>query len=129
VKAQQAVLESLERAAAGEADTAAFAREVGLPVARAVQAFGQGRYGETVAMLRPVRGIASRFGGSHAQRDLIDLTLIEASLRAGLPTLARALAAERLARRPASPLARLLVQRAAGSEARRPLRDKARASA
>jgi hypothetical protein len=129
VKAQQAVLESLERAAAGEADTAAFAREVGLPVARAVQAFGQGRYGETVGLLRPVRGIASRFGGSHAQRDLIDLTLIEASLRAGLATLARALAAERLARRPASPLARLLVQRAAGSEARRPLRDKARASA
>jgi hypothetical protein len=128
-KAQQAVLESLERAAAGETDTAAFAREVGLPAARAVRAFGQGCYAETVELLRPVRSYASRFGGSHAQRDLIDLTLVEAALRGGLWPLARSLAAERLARRPASPLARLLSQRAAGREATKPLRDKALASA
>jgi len=115
-KAQQAVLESLERAAAGEADTGAFAREVGLPVARAVQAFGLQRYGETVELLRRVRGTAQRFGGSHAQRDLLDLTLIEAALRAGQQPLAGALAAERLARRPSSPLARLFMQRAASND-------------
>ncbi len=34
-------------------------------------------------LLRPVRSIAYRFGGSHAQRDVIDLTLIEAAFRAG----------------------------------------------
>ena len=34
-----------------------------------------------VQLLRPVRSIAHRFGGSHAQRDLLDLTLIEAALR------------------------------------------------
>ncbi|HXF44607.1 MAG TPA: tetratricopeptide repeat protein, partial [Burkholderiaceae bacterium] len=56
---------------------------------------------------------AQRFGGSHAQRDLIDLTLIEAALRAGMGPLARALAAERSARQPMSPLARLFQQRAA----------------
>ena len=128
-KGQAAVLASLERAAAGEPDTASFAREVGLPVARAVQAFGQGRYEQAVALLRPVRSSAGRFGGSHAQRDLLDLTLLEAALRAGLQPLARALAAERLARRPASPLARLFVQRAGDGAATKPLRDKALARA
>lgn len=114
-RAQQAVIDSLEAAAAGEGDTAAFAREVGLAVARAVQAFGQGRYADTVELLRPVRSHAQRFGGSHAQRDLLDLTLIEAALRADLQPLAAALAAERLARRPESPLARLFMQRAAAN--------------
>ena len=55
----------------------------------------------------------SRFGGSHAQRDVIDLTLIEAALRAGQQSIATALASERLAMRPKSPLSRLFVQRAA----------------
>ncbi|NLD70538.1 MAG: tetratricopeptide repeat protein, partial [Limnobacter sp.] len=56
---------------------------------------------------------AQRFGGSHAQRDVIELTLSEAALRTGDTALATALANERLAMRPRSPLARLLVQRAA----------------
>ena len=117
-KAQQAVLDALEEAALGDTDTGAFAREVGLPVARAMQAFGQHRYADSVGLLRAVRGTAHRFGGSHAQRDLLDLTLIEAALRAGMQPLAAALAAERLARRPSSPLARLFVQRAASEESR-----------
>jgi hypothetical protein len=97
--AQQAVIDSLERAGAGAGDTAAFAREVGLDAALAIQAFGQGRYADTVRLLRPLRSYAHRFGGSHAQRDLLDLTLIEAAKRAHLDALARALTAERLARR------------------------------
>jgi len=60
-----------------------------------------------------VRNIAHRFGGSHAQRDLLDLTLIEAAFRSNQHALAAALAAERAAMRPTSPLARLFVQRAA----------------
>jgi hypothetical protein len=98
-KAQQAVIDSLRGAAAGVGDPAAFAREVGLDAALAIQAFGQGRYAETVRLLRPLRSYAHRFGGSHAQRDLLDLTLIEAASRARLDGLARALTAERLARR------------------------------
>ncbi|RVA84872.1 tetratricopeptide repeat protein, partial [Mesorhizobium sp. M7A.F.Ca.CA.004.01.1.1] len=53
------------------------------------------------------------FGGSHAQRDVIDLTLIEAALRAGDGALARALTAERSMARPDSPLSALFVRRAA----------------
>jgi hypothetical protein len=39
-------------------------------------------------------------GGSHAQRDVIDLTLIAAAARSGNATLARALVTERVARKP-----------------------------
>jgi hypothetical protein len=99
---------------AGDADNAGFTRDVGHAAASAIRAFGQGRYAECVELLRPIRSGAARFGGSHAQRDVIDLTLIEAAYRGGDAPLAAALAAERAALRPASPLARLLVQRSAG---------------
>jgi hypothetical protein len=39
--------------------------------------------------------VAAQFGGSHAQRDLIDLTLIAAAERAGNPSLVDALKRER----------------------------------
>jgi hypothetical protein len=41
-------------------------------------------------------------GGSHAQRDVIDLTLIAAAARAGDRGLADALAGERTARKPSA---------------------------
>ena len=102
-----------KRALAGSCDNAMFTRDVGAPLAHAIHAFGAGKYGRVVDLLRPVRTIASRFGGSHAQRDLIDLTLLEAALRDGQQSLARALAAERLNVKPSSPSARILVERAA----------------
>jgi hypothetical protein len=110
-KAQAAVLEGLERAARGDGDAATFAGDVGLPVAQALQAFGEARYPDTVRLLRPVRHQAHRFGGSHAQRDILDMTLLEAAIRAGHAPLAKALAAERRARRPESPLAALFEKR------------------
>ena len=58
----------------------------------------------TIELLRPIRNLAHRFGGSHAQRDILDLTLIEASFRAGNAQLAGALVAERAALRPHSPI-------------------------
>jgi len=94
-------------------DNAMFTLDVGHPVAKAIDAFGQGRYPDVNAMLRPVRNIAARFGGSHAQRDVLDLTMIEAALRAGDNSLAHALIAERAAMRHESPLSRLLINRAA----------------
>jgi hypothetical protein len=107
----QAVLEVQAGAIEALGDNAEFTREVGAPVTRAILAFGQGDYAETVRLLRPVRNQAQRFGGSHAQRDLLDLTLIEAALRDGQRALARALAAERIDLKPASPASRTLVRR------------------
>lgn len=101
-----------DAAIAGAGDNAAFTRDVGAPVARAILAFGDGNYAETVRLLKPIRSIAHRFGGSHAQRDVIDLTLIEATIRAGNAPLATALAAERQTARPDSPFSHLIAKRA-----------------
>ena len=106
-----AVLETQQWAMQRSNDNETFTREVGHPLALAIKAFGQGRYDECVRLIRPVRDIAQRFGGSHAQRDLIDLTLIEAALRAGQQHLAGALCAERLPMRSHSPLTRQLLAR------------------
>jgi hypothetical protein len=48
---------------------------------------------DAVEALHPVRFVANQFGGSHAQRDVIDWTLTEAAVRAGLRDVALALAA------------------------------------
>jgi tetratricopeptide (TPR) repeat protein len=99
----QRTVAAMERRARGSDTNAMMTRDVGLPLARAVAAFAAGRYGDTIALLQPIRTIASRFGGSHAQRDLIHLTLVEAALRARHNGLARALVAERTQLKPSSP--------------------------
>ncbi len=97
---------------AGQADTnAMMTKEVGLPLACAIVAFAAEHYRDAVSLLLPIRTIASRFGGSHAQRDLIHLTLVEAALRAGQAGLARALIAERTQLRPDNPFNRKLAAR------------------
>lgn len=99
------------RAMAGETDNQRFTAEVGHPLCLAIQAFAGGEYAECVRLLRPLRLIAQRFGGSHAQRDLLDLTLLEAARRGGQHALARALVSERLQLRPHSPQNRRLALR------------------
>ena len=107
--------DSLEKAAVSEAEgtgtNARMTREVGLPIVRAIRAFGAGRYGEAVDLLMPVRYRAWIFGGSHAQRDIVHRTLIEAAIRDGQQGLARALANERVALKPDCPFSRSLSER------------------
>jgi len=107
------LLEAQREAMRGSDDNAAFTRDVGHPLTLAIKAFGEGNHGEAARLIRPIRSIAHRFGGSHAQRDVIDLTLIEAALRAGDTAFARALTAERQLARPDSPLSALFARRAA----------------
>lgn len=92
-------------------------REVGLPVCLAIQAFGRERYAEAIERLEPVRDTAARFGGSHAQRDALTLTLIEAALRGGRPALARHYIGERTVHKPASGWGWRLLARAGGRPA------------
>ncbi|MHB8620449.1 MAG: tetratricopeptide repeat protein [Chloroflexota bacterium] len=80
---------------------------VGLPVCRALLAFGRGRYGETVDLLYPIRYRINEVGGSHAQRDAVYKTLLEAALRGGRDVVARTLVSERISLRPDSPYNRL----------------------
>ena len=92
-------------------------RRAEYPATLSIQAFEEGNYAECVRLLRPIRSYAHRFGGSHAQRDLLDLTLIEAALRGGIRPLASALARERIALRPESPLSQLFVRRSEALDA------------
>jgi hypothetical protein len=80
----------------------AMTAEVGLPAARAVLAHVESRHDDVVAELVPVRRITQRFGGSHAQRDLIQRTVTDAAIRSGHLDLARALLNERLSERDTS---------------------------
>jgi tetratricopeptide (TPR) repeat protein len=86
------------RAVQGEGDNVGFLRDVGLDATQAIVDFAHGRYGEAAERLRRARRHAHRFGGSHAQRELIDLTLIEAAGRGGQHALAEALRYERVLR-------------------------------
>lgn len=78
-------------------------RRVGLPVCRAIAAYGAGRYGDCAEALHELRAIAHEFGGSHAQRDVLDRTLLAAAVRGGDLGLARALASERVVVNPNNP--------------------------
>ena len=93
---------------------------VGLPASQAVIAYAEGRDGDVVDTLLPIRGTFQRFGGSHAQRDALQRTLLESAIRSGQLDLARALVSERLSVRPTSVYGaqRLaMVRRAEGDEA------------
>jgi len=102
------IVRELEQVAGEDGSNATTTREVGLPIARALLAFGEGRHGDVVDTLWSVRQIAHRFGGSNAQRDVIDQTLGVAALRAGRTRVARALAEERALIRPRSPWVQVL---------------------
>ena len=82
----------------------AIARDVGGPLMRGMLAFAQARYDAAIEALYPVRALASRLGGSHAQRDLIDQTLLAAAVRAVDKSVGRALLNERRLTKPETPL-------------------------
>lgn len=67
-------------------------------------AFARDDWDATITLLAPVFDQHVRIGGSRAQRDLIELTLLAAYLRAGRPDGARALLTRRNDRRPSVPV-------------------------
>lgn len=92
-------------------------RYVGLAAVGAVHAFGRGDYGRAVDLLLPVRTRTHAFGGSHAQRDILQRTLIEAAHRARRTRLATALLQERVFLKPACPFSWGWLERVRGDEA------------
>jgi len=111
--AAQSLLKTVEAAAGQTGTNGMMTREVGLPIVRAIEAFGREAYGEAVDLLMPVRYRANIFGGSHAQRDIVHRTLIEAAMRAPDKALATALTNERASLKPHCPFTLRLSQRAA----------------
>jgi hypothetical protein len=80
----------------------AMTAAVGLPVCRSLAYFGAGQYEQALGELLPIRPRIHEFGGSHAQRDAVERTLLEAAIRAGRMDLASALVSERLSVRECS---------------------------
>ncbi|MDH5538619.1 MAG: tetratricopeptide repeat protein [Rhizobacter sp.] len=104
---------ALERNATNAVETAHWIHTLGLPLVHAFAAFWHGQYQRCVEALHPVRFVANNFGGSHAQRDVIDWTLVEAAIRSKNADVATALAHERSALKPHSGVNRELLRRAA----------------
>jgi tetratricopeptide (TPR) repeat protein len=80
----------------GPGTNVAMTAEIGLPACRAIIRYAQERDADVVAELAPIRRVLNRFGGSHAQRDVLQRTLLESALRTGQHDLARSLVSERL---------------------------------
>lgn len=108
----EALAEGYRNNTAAAPETTLWARQTGLPLIEGFQAFWTGDYETAVTKLHPARYIANTFGGSHAQRDVIDWTLTEAALRGGLAGVAEAMAQERLALKPHSPVNQSFLTRA-----------------
>jgi tetratricopeptide (TPR) repeat protein len=93
------------------------AERAGLRLLDAFRRYAGGEPAVAAELLTDIRPEAHAVGGSHAQRDVIDLTLIAAAARSGNAALARALVTERVARKPpADPSARALVVANGGNE-------------
>lgn len=106
-------------AAQAEGDVATeqggITRALGTPLLQALLLRHEGRYREAAQQLRALRPQWQRIGGSHAQRDLLELLLLDSALRCGesAPRLGAGLLQERLLLRPQGWLNQLLAQRMA----------------
>ena len=99
--------QSVAQAAHGGGHAREVSRAVGEPLMSGLLAFAEERFDAAVQLLYPVRAAAQRFGGSHAQRDLITQTLLGAAARSREPghrAVGRALLNERRLAKPATPL-------------------------
>jgi len=90
-------IEALRRA---EQEGRQPAGRVAADVAEAMAAFAQGHDDTVIRLLVPVLAELVRVGGSHAQRDVFEETLLGAYLRSGRTEVAALLFRERLDRRP-----------------------------
>lgn len=97
--------------AQANADNSDMALEIGVPLMQGLMAFANGDVDAACHTLYPLRSIAHHFGGSHAQRDLIDQTLLAASARSSHRAAGRALLNERRLAKPNTPLTAHWAQR------------------
>lgn len=73
-----------------------------LPLVQGIWAFAKGAYDETIQCIAPISDQIVRIGGSNAQREVFEDTLLEAYLRAGRYAQAEALLRLRLGQRPSA---------------------------
>ena len=108
---------TVEKAAWDKGANGEMTRLVGTDATEGFIAFGEGRYRTAAEKLLAVRDVAQRAGGSHAQRDVFTLTLIEAARRSGQAALAAHILNERLVHKPGSPWGHRLARRLSSGNA------------
>ena len=79
---------------------------VGAPLMHGLLAFDAGRFDAAFEAMAPLRAGLAHIGGSHAQRDVVDQTLLAAAALGAQRAAGRALLAERSRARAATPLSR-----------------------
>jgi hypothetical protein len=79
-------------------------RDLALPLMCGLLDFAHGRYDAAGEAIFPLPAVAARLGGSHAQRDVIDQTLLAVAVRGDMKAAGRALLAERRIAKPCTPL-------------------------
>lgn len=103
------LLEVLEQNLSGPTTSSLVIRAAGLPIMKGIYAFGHGDYAAAKDLIGGYRHNAHLFGGSVAQRDVLNLTLLAAASRSGDQAMVDALIAERTLVRPHTPLTDFLV--------------------
>jgi len=83
-------------------DAAQVTAALGLPIARFLQDYAEGNFNNAVDTLLPIRHDLAPLGGSHAQQDILNQMLIDATMRHGRVDLARSLLTERAVLKPNS---------------------------
>jgi hypothetical protein len=93
---------SVEEYAMGDKYDCSITELVGVPCCNALLAYGEERYEEVVSLLVPLRYDLHRLGGSWAQRQVFNLTMIQAAVNARDIPMAMTLVAELKAQKPHS---------------------------
>jgi tetratricopeptide (TPR) repeat protein len=90
-EAARRMLQAMQDFGTGGGTLSSVVGRVALPVCEGVLDHREGRFGDAVAVMRPVLGEMIRLGGSHAQQDVLEQLFLDSALRAGLTDDARRL--------------------------------------
>lgn len=97
----KSLLDAMENyASESDDDNAEITGAIGLPLAHALVAHRSGDHEAVMNLLLPLRYNLHLLGGSHAQRDLFSMVLINSAMASDRPNIAKMLISERLARFP-----------------------------
>lgn len=98
--AARKLLASMDEYAGSNTDNGAVIRDVGYGLCQGILSFEQGDYNAAIEHIGPLHNQDAPLGASHAQRDIVNQYLIEATLRARKLGMARMLLSERIELRP-----------------------------
>ena len=101
---QRDALKTLMESMTRKAQTSDVWRDVAYPLAQGLVAHAEGRMTESATLIARAMPRLQSIGGSHAQRDVIVQTWMDAAIRAGEHSAARAVLEERLEARPNIPV-------------------------